>query len=199
VLILDSSADAVVVNPMRRMPLTLRALVLVPLLAATVDMARATLACGPHAETCLEAAGRGYLGSAGVALIVLYSLGLALWVARGAAPRGGGGSLLHTWLVGSVGVAAACGGQALLAGATGQAAALGGGWPELIAFCIAAGAVIALALRAAPAAAELVGSMRPAAPRVRLALAPAQSFPSLAVLPPSSPRTPATAGRAPPA
>ena len=66
VLIRGSSADAVIVLPMRRMPLTLRALVLVPLLAAVVDMARATLACGPHAETCLEAAGRGYLGSAGV-------------------------------------------------------------------------------------------------------------------------------------
>jgi hypothetical protein len=182
---------------MRRTPLTLRALVLVPLLAAIVDMARATLACGPHAETCLEAAGRGYLGSAGVALIVLYSLGLALWVAKGAAARGGG-SMLQTWLVGSAGVAAVCGGQALLAGATGQAAALGGGWPELLAFCLAAGAVIALALRAAPAAAAMVGELRPGAPRVRLALAPVQSFPALAVLPPSSPRTPATAGRAPP-
>jgi hypothetical protein len=182
---------------MRRIPLTLRALVLVPLLAATVDMARATLACGPHAETCLQATGRGYLGSAGVVLIVLYSLGLALWVAKGAAARGAG-SMLHTWLVGSAGVAAVCGGQALLAGATGQAAALGGGWPELLAFCLAAGAVIALALRAAPAAAALVGELRPGAPRVRLAVAPAQTFPALAVLPPSSPRTPATAGRAPP-
>jgi hypothetical protein len=197
VLILDSSADAVLVNPMRRIPLTLRALVLVPLLAATVDMARATLACGPHAEMCLQAAGRGYLGSAGVALIVLYSLGLALWVAKGASARSNG-SMLHTWLVGSLGVGAVCGGQALLAGATGQAAALGGGWPELIAFCIAAGAVIALALRAAPAAAALVGELRPAAPK-RLALASVlQPFPALAVLPPSSPRTPATAGRAPP-
>jgi hypothetical protein len=212
VLIRGSSVDAVIVIPMRRMPLTLRALVLVPLLAAVVDMARATLACGPHAETCLEAAGRGYLGSAGVALIVLYALGLGLWVAKGATAHGGG-STARTWLIGSLGVAAVCGGQALLAGATGDPAALGGGWPELLAFCLAAGAVIALALRAfcvlaggvislalrvAPAAAALVGELRPSAPRLRLALAPVQGFPALAVLPPSSPRTPATAGRAPP-
>jgi hypothetical protein len=186
---------------MRRMPMTLRSLVLVPLLAVAVDMARATLACGPHAETCLEAAGRGYLGSAGVALIVLYALGLGLWVARLARGRSGAPgseSLLRLWLVGSAGVSAVCGGQALLAGATGQAAALGGGWPEMLAFCLAAGAVIALAMRVAPAAAALVGELRPAAPRLRIALAPVQSFPALAVLPPSSPRTPATAGRAPP-
>jgi hypothetical protein len=197
VLIRGSSVDAVIVIPMRRMPLTLRALVLVPLLAAVVDMARATLACGPHAETCLEAAGRGYLGSAGVALIVLYALGLGLWVAKGATAHGGG-STARTWLIGSLGVAAVCGGQALLAGATGDPAALGGGWPELLAFCVLAGGVIALALRVAPAAAALVGELRPSAPRLRLALAPVQGFPALAVLPPSSPRTPATAGRAPP-
>ena len=53
VLIGRSSADAWIVTPMRRIPLTLRALVLVPLLAVLVDSARATLACGPHAETCL--------------------------------------------------------------------------------------------------------------------------------------------------
>ena len=186
---------------MRRIPLTLRALVLVPLLAVLVDMARATLACGPHAETCLEAAGRGYLGSAGVVVAVVYALGLALWVgrlARGAGSARGRGSMPRLWLIGSAGVAAVCGGQALVAGATGNPAALGGGWPELIVFCIAAGGVIALALRAGPAAAALVGSLRPAAPRLRLALAPVQGFPALAVLPPSSPRTPATAGRAPP-
>ena len=186
---------------MRRIPTTLRALVLVPLLAVVVDMARATLACGPHAETCLEAAGRGYLGTTGVVLILVYALGLGLWVARLARGRGdtpGSESVLRLWLVGSAGVAAVCGGQALLASATGQAAALGGGWPELLAFCLAAGAVIALALRAAPAAAAWVADLRPAAPRPRLAPAPVQSFPALAVLPPISPRTPATAGRAPP-
>ena len=64
-----SSADAVIVTFMRRIPLTLRALVLVPLLAVLVDSARATLACGPQAQTCLEAAGRGWLGAAGLALL----------------------------------------------------------------------------------------------------------------------------------
>ena len=49
---------------MGRIPLTVRALVLVPLLAVLVDGMRATLACGPQAETCLEAAGRGWLGAA---------------------------------------------------------------------------------------------------------------------------------------
>src|ERR671911_414299 len=120
---------------MRRIPLTLRALVLVPLMAVLVDAMRATLACGPRAETCLEAAGRGWLG------------------------------------------AAAVGGQALLAGATGDPAALGGGWLELAAFCTAAGGVIALTLRIAPAAAALVRGLRPSAPRLPLPAAPEPSLP----------------------
>ena len=85
---------------MRRIPTTLRALVLVPLLAVVVDMARATLACGPHAETCLEAAGRGYLGTTGVVLLLVYALGLGLWVARLARGRGdtpGSESVLRLW------------------------------------------------------------------------------------------------------
>jgi len=138
---------------MRRIPPTSRALVLVPLLAVAVDQARTTLACGPRAETCLEAAGRGWLGAAGVALLVLYSLGLALgvgYLARGGTAPAGPVSTLRLWLVGSLGVAAVCGGQALVAGATGDPAALGGGWAELAALCAAAGGVVALALRAAP-------------------------------------------------
>src|SRR5829696_9910413 len=65
---------------MRCIPPTLRALVLVPLLAVLVDSARATVACGPQAETCLEAAGRGWLGAAGIALLGVYSVVLALAV-----------------------------------------------------------------------------------------------------------------------
>ena len=75
---------------MPRIPLILRALVLVPLLAVAVDLARATLACGPRAESCLEAAGQGWLGMAAPLLLVLYAAGLALAVgglARGAAQR----------------------------------------------------------------------------------------------------------------
>jgi hypothetical protein len=160
---------------MARLPLTLRALLLVPLLAVGVDLARATVACGPRAESCLEAAGQGWLGAAGSALLVLYALGLALGVS--ALVRGGSAGpraprFLRSWLVGAIGVAAVCGGQALLAGALGDGAALGGGWPELLAFCAVAGAVLALALRIAPAAEELIRSLRPDAPRLRTAVAP---------------------------
>src|SRR5688572_6570736 len=105
---------------MTRLPLTLRALVLVPLLAVGVDFARATLACGPRAESCLEAAGQGWLGTAGSVLLVLYAAGLALAVGglfSGRRIGGGAPSFARSWLVGTAGVAAVCGGQALIAGA----------------------------------------------------------------------------------
>ena len=186
---------------MRRIPLTLRALVLVPLMAVLVDAMRATLACGPRAETCLEAAGRGWLGAAGLALLGGYSVVLALVVARvagGAAVRDRPLPLLRLWLTGSLGVGAAVGGQALLAGATGDTGALGGGWLELAAFCAAAGGAIALTLRIAPAAAALVRGLRPSAPRLPLPAAPEPSLPLLTVHVAAAPRTPATAERAPP-
>jgi len=186
---------------MRRIPLTLRALVLVPLLAVLIDSARATLACGPQAQTCLEAAGRGWLGSAGVALIGVYSVLLALAVARiagGAVVRDRPLPVVRLWLTGTLGVAAAIGGQALLAGATGEGAALGGGWLELAAFCFAAGGVLALTLRIAPAAAALVRDLRPAAPRLAVATAPDLAPPLQTVHVAAAPRTPATAERAPP-
>ena len=100
-------------------------------------------------------------------LLVVYAAGLALAIGRLAAGRAPG--LLRLWLLGSAGVAAVCGGQALLAAALGDGAALGGGWPELLAFCLVAGAALALALRAAPAAVALARSLRPAAPRPALA------------------------------
>ena len=113
---------------MARLSLTLRALVLVPLLAVGTDLARATLACGPQAESCLQAAGQGWLGTAGIALLVLYALGLAFGIARlaggGHRGRGTAHGFVHQWLVGTAGVAAVCGGQALLAGALGEGAAL---------------------------------------------------------------------------
>jgi hypothetical protein len=148
---------------MQRIPLTLRALVLVPLFALGVDHARATFACAPGSESCIEAAGHGWLGVAGVVLLVLYAGALALAVGRIAAGRSPG--FLRLWLLGTAGVAAVCGGQALLAGALGDGAALGGGWLELLAFCALAGGALALALRAAPAAAALARSLRPRAPR----------------------------------
>jgi hypothetical protein len=186
---------------MRRIPLTFRALLLVPLLAVLADQAWATLVCGTRAETCLEAAGRGWMGPAGIALLVLYALALALWVgraARGGSAAAGTPSLGRLWLTGSGGVAAICGGQALIAGAIGGPGSLGGGWLGLLALCIAAGGLIAFALRAAPAAAALVRELRPRAPRARLSLALAPAFPALPVLAIGAPRTPATAGRAHP-
>ena len=106
--------------PMPRLSLTLRALLLVPLLAVGVDVVRATVVCGPRAESCLEAAGRGWLGPAALVLLALYAAALAVGVARLArggpvAARRPRGSFARLWLVGSAGVAAACAGQALLA------------------------------------------------------------------------------------
>jgi hypothetical protein len=101
-----------------------------------------------------------------VVLLVLYAAGLAVGVGRVAAGRSPG--FLRLWLLGTAGVAAVCGGQALLAAALGDGAALGGGWSELLAFCVLAGAALAVALRVAPAAAALVRSLRPAAPRAQL-------------------------------
>jgi hypothetical protein len=155
---------------MQRIPLTLRALVLIPLFALGVDHARVSIACGPEAESCLQAAGHGWIGVTGVVLLLLHAAALAVSVGRFAARRAPGP--LTRWLLATAGVAAVCGGQALLAGALGHGAALGGGWLELLALCAVAGAGIALALRAAPAAVALVRSLRPAAPRPRQ-LAPA--------------------------
>jgi hypothetical protein len=188
---------------MRRLPLTLRALLLVPLLAVAVDQARATLACGPQAQSCLEAAGRGWLGTAGVVLLVLYAVALSLGVARlargSAAAAGGGPGFGRLWLIGTLGVAAVCGGQAVIAETLHGAATLGGGWPELLAFSVLAGGALALALRAAPAAAALAAALRPAAPRPP----DARLTPLALALPPArAPRrrvAPAPPGRGPPA
>jgi hypothetical protein len=187
---------------MPRLPLTLRALLLVPLLAVGVDLARATIACGPRAESCLEAAGQGWLGAAGSVLLVLYAAGLAFAVgglarARSAGPRSPG--FLWLWLIGGAGVAAVCGGQALLAGALGDGAALGGGWAELLAFSAVAGAVLALALRIPPAAEELVRSLRPGAPRLRVAAASPLRLDAARVNLPAARFALVTRGRGPPA
>ena len=77
-------------TPMHRIPIALRALALVPLLALGVDHARAAIACGPGAESCLEAAGHGWIGAAGVVLLVLYAAAVALAVGRLAAGRAPG-------------------------------------------------------------------------------------------------------------
>ncbi len=181
---------------MLRVPLTLRALLLLPLLALGVDHARAALACGPGAESCLEASGHGWLGVTGVGLLLVFAAILAVGVARFVAGRAPG--FLRLWGIGTAGVAAVCAGQALLAAALGDGAALGGGWLELAAFCFAAGGVLALTLRIAPAAAALVRDLRPSAPRLAVATAPDLAPPLQTVHVAAAPRTPATAERAPP-
>jgi hypothetical protein len=168
---------------MRRIPLTLRALVLVPLLAALVDQAR-TAVCPPGAETCLEAVG----GGPSAALLIAYALAVALLVGRLAR----GGSPGRLWLLGTLGTAAVIGGQALLSGDPG---ALGGGWTEMLAFSALAGGAAALALRAVPA---LARRFRASAPRPVAGMVLAPAFPSLPAGFAGSARTPATAGRAPP-
>src|SRR3954453_14688507 len=164
-----------------RLPLTLRALVLVPLLAAGRDQVRASLVCGSGARTGLEAAGHSGFGPAGVLGLVAYALGSALLVARFARGR----SSLGVWAVGTAGLWAASGGQALLVSALGGAAVLGGGWLQLLALGLLAGAVLSLALKALPAARELVRSLRPAAPRPPL---PTGAIALLLAAPPGWPR-----------
>jgi hypothetical protein len=183
--------------PMYRVPLMLRALVLLPLLAVGADHARAALACGPGAESCLQASGHGWVGVAGVVLLLAYAALLGVGIARLAARRTRG--FLRLWLLGSGAVAAVCGGQALLAIALGDPAALGGGWPELLAFCLVAGAALALALRVAPAAVALVRSLQPVAPRPALAALAAWTLPASPARRPRLLLALAAPGRAPPA
>jgi hypothetical protein len=143
----------------------LRALVLVPLLAAGMDQARASWLCGPDGHSCLDAAGQGGLGLVGVLVMVCYALGSAFLVGRLARRQR---APLTLWATGTAGVWAACGGQALLAHALGGSA-LGGGWLALLVLGVVAGALLALALRAAlPAARRLIWSLRPSSPAARL-------------------------------
>src|SRR3954454_4567691 len=97
---------------MHRVPLTLRALLLVPLLAVAVDEAPARLACGPRPARCPAAAGQSWLGAAGIALLMIYALAGAVCVARLArrpSPMAQPASLARLWLLGSARGAALCG------------------------------------------------------------------------------------------
>jgi hypothetical protein len=178
-----------------RLPLSLRVLLLVPLLAAAADQARATLVCGGTGQTCLETAGSGSLGAVGLIVLIAYALGLAALVVRLAAGRAG---LVPRWLIGAAGLVAIVGGQALLASILGDGGALGTGWLELLAICAAAGGVVALALPAVPAAIALVRSLRPSAPRVRPAPVLLRTPAAFAAVRPAAPLATAAAGRAPP-
>jgi hypothetical protein len=167
-----------------------RLLLLLPLLVTGVDVTRATVLCGPEAQTCLEAAGRGWMGAAAVVLVPLYALTIAVGLSRAARGLGApGGSFARRWLVGTGAVLAATLGQAALSGAD-----LGGGWPALLVLCAAAGALVAVALRVRDA----VQDLRPRAPRPPAAvLAPVLAGPRPALAAPRVATTPAR-GRGPP-
>ena len=126
---------------MTRLPLMLRALVLLPLLAVGLDQARVSFICGPDAQSCLGAASSGSLGTAGTLLILGYILAVAAIVGRLARGRS------SLWIVATAGLWAALGGQALLADALDTGALVGGGWLPLLGFGAAAGALLAVALR----------------------------------------------------
>ena len=176
-----------------RLPLTLRALVLVPLLAAGIDQLRVSFVCGPDVRSCLETAGEGRFGLAAMLILAVYTSAIAALVGR-IAQRRRAPALL--WLVATAGVYAVCGGQALLAELFGGGALLGGGWLHLAVFGAAAGMLLMLALRAVPAARELIHRLAPRLPRVTELVA-------LGFAPPSGPQllrfTRFARDRAPPA
>ena len=95
-----------------RLPLMLRALVLVPLLAAGIDQARVSFVCGPDVRSCLETAGDGRFGLAAMLILAVYTSAIAALVAR-VAQRRRRPPLL--WIVATAGLWAVCGGQAMLA------------------------------------------------------------------------------------
>ena len=161
--------------PIARLPLTLRALVLVPLLAAGIDQLRVSFVCGPDVRSCLETAGHGRFGLAAMLILAVYISAIAALVGR-VAQRRRAPALL--WIVATAGVYAACGGQALLAKLFGSGARLGGGWPQLAALGAAAGALMTLALQAVPAARALIRRLAPRLPRVAAFLAAAFSPPA---------------------
>jgi hypothetical protein len=146
-----------------RLPLTLRALVLVPLFAAGIDQFRVSFVCGPDVRSCLETAGNGRFGLAAMLILAVYTSAIAALVAR-VAQRRRAPALL--WIVATAGVWAVCGGQAMLAEIFGGGAMLGGGWLQLAALGAAAGAVLTLALQAVPAARALIHRLAPRLPRV---------------------------------
>ncbi|WP_028066092.1 hypothetical protein [Solirubrobacter soli] len=176
-----------------RLPLTLRALVLIPLLAVGIDQMRVSFVCGPDVRSCLETAGNGRFGLAAVAILAIYTSAIAALVARVAQRRR---APAYLWAVATAGVYAVCGGQAILAELFGGGALLGGGWLQLAAFGVAAGAVIALALHAVPAARELIHKL---APKLQGIL----EFTVVGTQPPATPQllrfTRPTRDRAPPA
>jgi hypothetical protein len=188
----------------RRLPVTLRALALVPLGTVAVQQARAEMACGDQARSCLQAAGQGWMHAAGIAVLVAFALLVAGGVARVA--RGDAGAepappgLARLWALAAVGVLTACTGQELLAAAvTPGYVPLDGGVLAALPLCLAAGGVIALGLRVRRHAALAVRALAPRAPRpLPGRAADAALAPAAAPLTVPAPLAGAAAGRAPP-
>ena len=146
-----------------RLPLMLRALVLVPLLAVGIDQLRVSFVCGPDVRSCLETAGDGRFGVAAMLILAVYASAIAALVGRIAQRRRAPAFL---WIVATAAVYAVCGGQAILAELFGGGAVIGGGWLQLAALGAAAGALITLALHAVPAARALIHQLAPRLPRL---------------------------------
>ena len=182
----------VYLKPMHRLPLSLRALVLLPLLAVLTDQTRAAMFCAPGSESCLEAAGQGWYAGAGMIALAVYAVGMALLVGKlaGSAP-----SFRRLWALSTGAIWASCAAQALVASLLGAGSALGGGWLGLLAVGVVAGAVLALALRVAP---RLVKALRPTAPRLTSSSAVATRSLQRSWMGTSAARLRLTRGRAPP-
>src|SRR4051794_16090386 len=124
---------------------------------------RVSFVCGPDVRSCLETAGDGRFGLAAMLILALYTSAIAALVGRVAQRRRAPAAL---WIVATAGLWAVCGGQALLAEVVGGGAVLGGGGRQLAALGAAAGAVLTLALKAVPAARELLHRLAPRLPQV---------------------------------
>lgn len=182
---------------MRRLPVTFRALMLVPLFAAGVDQLRVVAFCSSGAQSCLEAAGGGLIGPLGLVVLGVYAVILSLAVGRLVRADRRAPSFVRLWLTSSGGLLAVCGGHAALAAALGQGTT-GGGWLQLLPLILAAAALLALALRAAPAALRLLRGLRPRAPRPRALALPARRRCLRAACAFSRTAALTAAGRAPP-
>ena len=148
---------------MRRVPLTFRALVLLPLLAVLTDQTRAAVHVRP-ARGELPRGGRPGLVRRGRAARVRALRRRAGARRRPAAPAPPPASAAcGRSRTGAVW--ASCAAQAGVASLLGAGTAIGGGWLGLLALGVLAGAVLALALRVAP---KLIQALRPSAPRLHL-------------------------------
>ena len=178
---------------MRRVPLTFRALVLLPLLAVLTDQTRAARHVRP---TCGELP-RG--GRPGLERRARLRRARALRDRAGADGRPARRLRARPgrlWLLATGAVWASCGAQAGVASLLGAGSALGGGWLGLLALGVLAGGVLALALRAAP---KLARALRPAAPRLHSFAAVASRPLERSWMGTSAARLRLTRGRAPPA